>query len=143
MTTAQTIQDPSAASVFPRRTLRSVGAVVGGLVATFIVTTAVDIALHSTGVFPPVNVRMSDALFVLALAYRIPLNAGGSYVTARLAPRNPMRHALALGAVGTVIATLGCFLMGAYGPLWYSLANVAVAFPCAWLGGKLAARVTR
>ena len=79
---------------------------------------------------------MSDALFVLALAYRIPLNAFGCFVAARLAPANPMRHALALGSVGCVLATLGAIAMWDCGPAWYSLANIAVALPCAWLGGR-------
>jgi hypothetical protein len=122
------------------RTLRSVGAVLGGLVSTFIVTTAVDIALHALGIFPPMNERMADSLFVLALGYRIPFNVGGSYVAARLAPSRPLRHALALGITGTVIATLGAIALGSLGPAWYSIANIVVALPCAWVGGKLVKR---
>ena len=121
-----------------RRTLRSVGAVLAGLVATIVVTTAVDQVFHSTGVFPPWGESMADSLFVLALAYRIPLNAGGCAIAARLAPANPMRHALVLGAVGVVLATIGAVAMGDLGPAWYSLANIAIALPCAWLGGRVA-----
>ena len=116
---------------------RSVRAVLGGLVATFVVTTAVDMALHAAGVFPPFTERMSDSLFVLALAYRIPLNTAGSYLAARLAPAHPLRHALALGVLGVALATLGAVLMGDCGPAWYSVANIAIALPCAWLGGRL------
>jgi len=123
-----------------RRVLRSVGAVFGGLVATFVVTTAVDVALHQTGVFPPMSERMADSLFVLALAYRIPFNTLGCYLAARLAPSNPKCHAYALGFVGTVLATLGAIAMWDCGPAWYSLANIAVALPCAWLGGRLGSR---
>jgi len=120
-----------------RRTLRSVGAVLGGLVATVIATTVIDMILHATGVFPPLGVRMGDGLFLLALAYRIPMNVGGSYVAARLAPDRPLRHALALGGVGVVLATLGAIAFGDQGPLWYSLANIAIAMPCAWVGGTI------
>jgi hypothetical protein len=130
----------TAPSATTARTLRSIGAVLGGLVATFVITTAVDIGLHATGVFPAMGTRMSDALFVLALAYRLPLNALGSYVAGRLAPARPFRHALALGGVGVVIATIGAVVMCEFGPLWYSLANIAIALPCAWVGGKLAER---
>jgi len=119
------------------RALRSVGAVLGGLIATFIVTTAVDIAMHALGIYPAVGTRMADALFLLALTYRIPFNVGGSYVTARLAPARPLRHALALGVTGTVIATAGAIAMWSSGPAWYSLANIVFALPCAWVGGKL------
>ncbi len=123
-----------------RGTLRSVAAVLGGLVATFAVTTAVDVVLHALGIFPPMNVRMADSLFVVAMAYRLPFNAIGAYITARLAPSHPMRHALALGAVGVVIGTLGAIAMWNFGPAWYSLANIAVAFPCAWVGGRVRER---
>ena len=125
----------------PRR-LRSVGAVLGGLVATFAVTTAVDGVLHATGVFPPMPQRMSDALFAVALAYRIPFNALGCFVAARLAPANPTRHAYALGALGVVLATIGAIAMWDCGPAWYSLANIAVALPCAWLGARFVRRGT-
>jgi hypothetical protein len=75
-------------------------------------------------------------IFVLALAYRIPFNIAGSYVAARLAPTRPMRHALALGVLGLVISTLAAVAMWEPGPAWYSLANIAIALPCAWAGGR-------
>ncbi|XXX82328.1 hypothetical protein WMF30_26590 [Sorangium sp. So ce134] len=120
-----------------RTTLRSVGAVLCGLIATVILTTAIDLALHTSGVFPPHGERMADSLFVLALAYRIPLNAAGCYVAARLAPAQPRRHALALGFIGLALATLGAVTMWELGPAWYSLANIAIALPCAWAGARL------
>jgi hypothetical protein len=128
-----------------RTALSSVFAVLSGLVTTFVITTAVDMTLHAAGVFPPFGQRMSDALFVLALAYRIPFNAAGCYVAARLSPGNPARHAYALGVVGTVVAGIGAVAMCEYGPLWYSLANIAIALPCAFLGVRLfeSVRATR
>jgi hypothetical protein len=143
MTTTHTVSDPFTAAVASnpsRPRLRSVGAVLAGLVTTFAVTTAVDVVLHATGVFPPMPEVMSDALFALALSYRIPFNAAGCYVAARLAPSRAFHHALALGAVGVVLATLGAIAMWDCGPAWYSLANVAVAMPCAWVGGRVAGR---
>ncbi|WP_437820973.1 hypothetical protein [Sorangium sp. So ce1078] len=140
MNTIEALQGtlPLATETAPARTtLRSVGAVLCGLVATVILTTAVDLALHASGVFPPHGERMSDSLFVLALAYRIPLNAAGCYVAARLAPARPMRHALALGSLGVALATLGAVMMWELGPAWYSLANIAIALPCAWAGARL------
>jgi len=121
----------------PRRVLRSVGAVLAGLIAIFILSTATDLALHAAAVFPPWEVRMSDALFLLPLAYRIVFGVAGCYLTARLAPDRPMLHALVLGAVGVVISTAGAVLMWDAGPAWYSLGVIAIAMPCAWAGGKL------
>ncbi len=123
----------------PRRVLRRIGAVLAGLIAIFVLSTATDMALHATGVFPPWSERMSDALFLLALAYRIVYGVAGCYVTARLAPDRPMQHALALGAVGVVFSTAGAVAMWDAGPAWYSLAVIAIAMPCAWVGGKLRA----
>jgi hypothetical protein len=137
MTTTHVVDPVLVARPTQRRTLRSIGAVVGGLVSTFIATTAIDVVLHALGIYPPVGVRMADSLFLVAIVYRIVLNIGGSYVAARLAPSRPLRHALALGVIGTVIATAGAVAMWAAGPAWYSLANIALALPCAWAGGKL------
>src|SRR2546425_413269 len=91
----------------PRRVLRRIGAVLAGLLAIFVLSTATDVALHATGVYPPWSERMSDALFLLALAYRIVYGVAGCYIAARLAPDRPMQHALALGAVGVVFSTAG------------------------------------
>jgi hypothetical protein len=113
------------------------------LVTTFVLTTAIDVAFRALGTFPPFGVRMSDSLFAVALAYRIPFNVAGSYVTARVAPNRPMNHALALGITGIVLATAGAIAMGKYGPAWYSLANIVIALPCAWFGGRLYGRRTQ
>jgi len=129
---------PPSGSQAPRRALRRVGAVLAGLIAIFALSTATDVALHATRVFPPWEVRMSDALFLLALAYRIAYGIAGCYVTARLAPDRPMHHALALGAVGVVLSAAGAVAMWDAGPAWYSLGVIAIAIPCAWAGGKLA-----
>ncbi|WP_438002130.1 hypothetical protein WMF26_23555 [Sorangium sp. So ce185] len=140
MNTSETLQATLTVTTDSARTrtmLRSVGAVLCGLVSTAVLTTVVDLALHASGVFPPHGERMADVLFVLALAYRIPLNAAGCYVAARLAPARPMRHALALGFVGLALATLGAVMMWEHGPAWYSLANIAIALPCAWVGARL------
>jgi len=125
----------------PRRTLRSIGAVLVGLLAIVIISIATDSAMHATGVFPPFGEPMSDALFLLATAYRIVISVAGCYIAAQLAPDRPMRHALALGVVGVVVSSAGAVATWnggpAFGPHWYPLALIALAMPCAWLGGKL------
>ena len=124
-----------------RRPLRSVGAVFAGFVTIFAVTTAVDVVMHATGIFPPVDAPpMSDALFALALSYRVVIGIAGCWLTARLAPARPMKHALVLGGIGTVVALAGAIAMWELGPGWYSLGVAAISFPCAWIGGRLAQR---
>ena len=125
----------------PRHILRRAGAVVAGLLTVVVLSTVTDLVLHGTGVFPPDGQPMADALFLLATAYRVAYAVLGSYVAARLAPDRPMAHALALGAVGVVISSLGALAtMNAgpeFGPSWYPLLLVATALPCAWAGGRL------
>ena len=125
----------------PRR-LRSVGAVAAGLVGIFAVTTGVDAVMHATGVFPradgrPSSVPMSHGLFAFAFAYRFFIDVAGSWLTARLAPRRPMFHALVLGAIGLVLSIAGAVAMWDPRRAWYPLALAASALPCAWLGGRL------
>jgi hypothetical protein len=121
----------------PRRVPRRIGAVLAGLLAIIVLSTATDIVLHATGVYPPFGERMADALFLLATAYRIVFGVAGSYIGARLAPDRPMQHALALGAVGLVLSISGAVAMWDAGPAWFNLGLVATALPCAWAGGRL------
>ncbi len=128
----------------PRRILRSLGALFAGFVVVVALSLGTDLALHATGIFPPLGQPMSDALFLLATVYRTVYAIAGSYVTARLAPNRPMQHALLGGAVGLVLATVGAVATWdqgpEYGPHWYPLALVATALPCAWAGGRLYVR---
>lgn len=122
--------------------MRSVGAVLAGLVVIFVLSLGTDAVLHASGVFPPWGRAMSDSLFALATAYRIVYSVLGCYITARLAPDRPMQHALALGVIGIAFTTLGTVMTWnrgpEFGPHWYPVALIVVSIPCAWLGGKLA-----
>jgi hypothetical protein len=126
-----------------RNFFRSAWAVIAGILVIFSVTTAIDLVLHATGVFPPMGQAMSGALFVLATAYRVIISIAGGSVTARLAPSRPMAHATALGIVGiafTVAAAIATWNRGPeFGPHWYPIALIVTALPCVWAGAKLAA----
>ena len=125
----------------PRRALRGASAVFAGLVAIFVLSPGTDVVLHATGVMPPWGQPMSDALFVLALGYRIVFSVAGCYLTARLAPDRPMFYAMMLGGIGVVLSTAGAVATWnrgpEFGPHWYPVSLIVVAMPCAWLGGKL------
>ena len=125
----------------PRLILRRIGAVLAGFLAIFILSIATDVALHATGVFPPWGQPMSDALFLLATAYRIVFGVAACYIAARLAPDRPMQHALALGVVGFAVSILGAVATWdrgpAFGSHWYPVAIIAITMPCAWAGGRL------
>lgn len=126
----------------PRRVLRSIGAVVAGLILIVILSTGTDQILHAREVFPRPGQPMATWLWVLATAYRIVYSIAGCYLAARLAPDRPMRHAIALGIVGVVISTVGAavtwHLGPGFGPKWYPISLAVVALPCGWMGGWLA-----
>jgi drug/metabolite transporter (DMT)-like permease len=124
-----------------RRTGRSIVALVAGMLAGIVLSIGTDMALHATGIFPPLGQPMSDRLFLLATAYRTVYSILGSYIAARLAPHHPMAHALLLGAVGVVVCIVGAVTTWnrgpEFGPHWYPLTLVVLALPCAWIGGLL------
>jgi hypothetical protein len=129
-----------AAPVPARRVGRSIAAVVVGIVVVFVLSLGTDQLLHVLEIYPPWGQPMHDhGLNALALSYRLVYGVAGGYVTAWLAPRNPVKHAVILGAIGTVLSILGA--IGAIalnaGPVWYPIALVITAVPCAWLGGVL------
>jgi hypothetical protein len=120
-------------------TLQRVGAVLAGLLAILVLTSAVDIALHAIGVYPQWTEPIGNGLSALATAYRIVISIAGCYIAARLAPDEPMRHALVLGGIGVALSLAGVVATwnAGLGPAWYPLALVAISLPCAWTGGLL------
>lgn len=119
---------------------RSIGAVILGFVAVAALSIGTDLVLHVLNVHPPLGEPMHEPrLNLLALSYRIVYTIVGGYITARLAPRNPIRHALILGTVGFVISLVGVIVTipMKLGPAWYPIAIAVTAIPCTWLGGVL------
>lgn len=131
----------------PRHWGKSVAAVLAGLVAIVVTHTGSDAILHAVSVYPPAGQVMSDALFALALGYRLLFSVLGCGLTARLAPGRPLRHALLLGGIGTLGSLAGLLATlrsgSELGPVWYPLALVLTALPCAWLGAQLLGAKTR
>jgi len=128
----------------PRRLPRSIVAVVSGFLAVVILSLGTDQVLHVLKVYPPWGQTMFDpGLNFLALSYRIVYTIFGSYLTARLAPHTPMRHAWILGFIGLAFGTAGAIatIPMNLGPAWYPIAIAVTALPCAWLGGVLHRRM--
>ena len=128
-------------AAIPHSGLKTIGAVLVGILVVVILSLGTDIVMHATGIFPPWFQPMSTALWLFTTAYRIVYGIAGGYVTARLAPHRPMRHAVILGVIGLVMSIAGAagtINKGPeFGPKWYPLGLVVTALPCAWLGGKL------
>jgi len=136
MTTQATKSSPHS-----RRLLRSTAAIFLGFLAVFVLSLGTDQLLHELNVYPPWGEPMFDTgQNLLALSYRLVYTILGGYIAARLAPRRPMRHALILGGIGTVLATagaIGAIAMADLGPSWYPISLVVTAIPCTWFGGVL------
>ncbi len=114
-------------------------AVIVGVLTVVIVTTIVDIVMHALGIFPPMGTPMNDSQAAIALTYRFLIGILGGYVTAKLAPQNPMRYALILGLIGFIVGGVGALTLGAKapGPVWYSIAVAVLAIPQCWMGAKI------
>jgi hypothetical protein len=126
------------------RILRSIGAVLSGLIATVVLSLGTDFLMHATGVYPAWSQPMDDSQFALATAYRSVYAITGSYVSALVASFQPMQHAVALGVVGMVLATKGAITTWNAGPQfarrWYAIALILLSIPYGWLGGKVRVR---
>ncbi|MGO4212103.1 hypothetical protein AB4Y89_00785 [Terriglobus sp. 2YAB30_2] len=125
--------------------IRSVGAVVGGFLVTAIASTATDAIMHVAGVFPGSPRSMSASLFGLASGYRALFTVAGGFVTARMAPDRPMRHAWILAWIGLAAGLAGVvayYVIGGaqLGPAWYPVSIAVESIPCVWFGGRLATR---
>lgn len=120
--------------------LKSIGAVVAGFFTVVLFSIGTDLALEAVGIFPRPDVEGLFVTWMLALAfvYRTLFTILGGYVTARLAPQKPMKHAIILGLVGMVVGTLGAIAAWDLSPHWYPIALVVAALPSTWFGGKLA-----
>ncbi|MBL0745866.1 hypothetical protein [Chryseolinea lacunae] len=120
-------------------TLKSIGAVLAGLIFIVISHTGTDAILESVGVLPKGHLNVGPALILLVIFYRTVFSIAGCYITARLAPSKPMKHALILGSIGVLLSAAGAIATAnmQLGPAWYAWSLVAISLPAAWLGGKL------
>lgn len=122
-------------------TLKSIGSVIAGFLVVVILSIITDMILEGAGIFPPAT----EGLFVtwmltLALFYRTVYTVAGGYVTAKLAPQNPMKHVTVLGVIGTLAGIGGVVAGWNLSQHWYPIALAVLAFPSVWVGGKLSAK---
>ena len=123
-----------------KETFKSIGAILAGFITVFVLSVVTDLVLEKIGFFPPTTEPESYTwwMLLIALIYRSIYSVAGFYLTAKLAPNRPMRHAIILGVIGTVFAALGAIANWNLSANWYPILLVLVTLPCAWLGGKLA-----
>jgi hypothetical protein len=118
--------------------LKSIWSVLAGFLVVAVFSTVTDSILEAVHVFPPIGYGvLSTPLLLLALSYRMVFTILGGYVTATLAPKNPMKHVIILGIFGTIAGIGGIFAGWNLSAHWYPIAIAVTGFPCVYLGGKL------
>lgn len=117
--------------------LKSTWAVVAGFLFVVIISMATDMILSKIGWMKQPFYENSTGLIILVTLYRFIYQVAGSYLTARLAPEKPMRHAMIGGFIGLALSITGAIVMKEEGPSWYAIALIILALPSAWLGGYL------
>lgn len=120
---------------------KSIWAVIAGFLTVVILSTATDTVLEAIGFFPPIGTGLFDTkLLVIAFAYRSVFTVAGGYVTAIVAPQNPMKHVVVLGLIGTAAGIAGVFFGWNLSDHWYPIALASTGFLFTWIGGKLQTR---
>ena len=125
-----------------KKSLKSIGSVLGGLITVIILSNGTDMVLEATGIFPSVSEQRLHGFTTpwmvgLALFYRLVFLIVGGYVTAALAPAKAMTHVLVLGSIGTVLGVLGAVATWGFAPGWFLVTPILLGIPCVWFGGKL------
>ena len=120
------------------KTLKSIGAILTGFIVVFFLSIVTDIILSKTGIMKTEPFDDNpDWLIIIIIIYRCIYNITGSFVTAKLAPDKPMRHAMIGGIIGFVLTIVGLIVMWDKPPHWYPIMLIILALPCAWAGGKI------
>jgi hypothetical protein len=120
-----------------KQLLKSIGAVIAGFMTVVVLSIATDSIVEALGIFPGAAHPEAYKQWMLAVAlfYRTIFTIFGGFVTAKLAPTKPMRHAVILGILGTIAGTLGAIAGWSLGNHWYPIALAALGLPSTWLGG--------
>ena len=119
--------------------LLSILAVFAGFVFSAAASVGTDVAMGKAGLAPSLSEHWPDKLLAVATVYRTIYGVLSSWITARLAPKAPMGHALIGGAIGTALGIVGVVvnMQKHMGADWYPIVLVILTMPAAWLGGKL------
>jgi hypothetical protein len=122
--------------------LKSIWAVVAGFLTVVVLSMGTDKVLEATGIFPPPSEMGLFVTWMLAFAllYRTIYTVLGGYVTAWLAPQNPMKHVWILAIFGQIGGIMGVVAGWNLSAHWYPIALAVLAIPSVWLGGWLRTR---
>lgn len=119
--------------------VRSVVAVLSGFLLITALSFGTDLAIRAAmpALFEVNGRTDSVAVLLLTIGYVGLYATLGGYLTARMAPTQPMRHALLLGWLGLLFNAGGSYATWDTAPAWYHLVSLALVMFWAWLGGRM------
>lgn len=122
------------------KTLKSIGAILLGLIVVFALSHLTDLILEQTGIMS-MNFD-SNPMWVklLVTLYRNVYVALGCYVAVAVAPDKPFKHIIIFASIGTVLGIMGAVAMWHIPPHWYPIALIVLGIPSAWIGGWMKAK---
>jgi len=119
--------------------VRSIWAILAGFIVSTVLAFGARLAVATVArelAATPYPASDTSLLLVLVLCIAA-VGVVGSYITARLAPRRPMMHAVILGMISLVIVFAASTFDWAESPAWYHVLTVLLVLPAALLGGRL------
>ena len=121
---------------------RSIVAVVVGFLLIGALSFGTDAAVRAAlpNAYDAAGRTNSVPLLLAVIVYVGVYAVAGCYLTARLAPSRPMRHAMILGLLGLAFNVAGTVRMWDTAPAWFHVVSLALVLPFAWLGGRLRER---
>ena len=125
--------------------LRSIGAIVAGFVLIALLAFGSDAIMLKLfpAEFAPNGGTTNPMILAIMTLYVAVFAITGCWLAARLAPSQPMRHALILGALGFVFNIAASVALWGTMPVWYTILNLVLVMPYAWVGGRLRERQLR
>lgn len=123
---------------------KSIGVVIVGILAIFILPGICDATLIMSGLppFPPKPEAYTSLILVLSFIYRVIFVFVGGFIVGKLAPNNSMKLVLIFAIICIPIALYGIIAgwnLPSY-PHWYPIGLFVLTFPSVWYGGKLAVK---
>jgi hypothetical protein len=128
--------------------IRSVLAVLAGIAVLTVTSFAIEAVANPLmmRMFPhalpdraAIGYNLPAALFLFA--YTSLCVAGGGYVTAWLARRSPVRHAVIMGAVQVALTFWAMLSIREQAPLRNWIAGIVLTVPAAWCGALVRAKL--
>jgi len=119
--------------------VRSIVAVGAGFFATAVLSLGGDLLLRFARpeAFDAEGRPQGNGVLLVVLLYVALFGTLGGYITARLAQRRFMAHALVLGLISLALTLVGTALAWSAAPAWYHVCAVLLVVPAALLGAKI------